>query len=1369
MPQLDKAALGSGRRTSKVRAPANRNTNNVVGFIDFVDESGLSGWAYDVDTPFTPLSLQLWIDDTFALTFDCALSRPDVQNNNHPSADVGFYVPLPRAYFDGVEHSYSLRTTENEFVSLSTTNDTVPVRSFRFTDHFDGAFYTSFYADMGHAGTRDAFLHWSTIGRTESRFPNAESLIAGLEKSKGTLPENFSPVVYRLLNQDIASQCAQDWQAIIHYLQTGKAEGRKHNLAEVPFVTDVYFGGRLPSLLEVEQFVARQDGQLYASLNDMLSRNGITSQAFLEYLNVSDYVTDNPEGQLRTRLQCVRHFAEIGLQAGRPLSFDHYFDAAFVAELDKTYADLPYEESYRRWINTGIQGGLPPNAAAFLRLLGLTDVTEFPPHFDADVYIARNPDIAQTLQSRWAALRHCIHFGLAENRPGCPISPGTCDIYRAAADRLAVAERLPAARKLYETLLSEQPHNAIGGRHYGDCLLRQNEPFSAAQIYERIIVDGNDNVWTHLNLTTCYVTLNRWPEACRSIDRIGKRRPGDRFIQRRYRDVMRQAYVALLAEAKWLASNRFYAQAREVARSACDILSGPLAKTLDRPSRADGPIRFVLIVADLGLPQCKFYRVDQKTEQLDAAGIAWKVIDHLSDIATAIRQCITVDAVIFYRVPASPDVLWSLSLLRHAEIPIFFEIDDLMFDEAYFPPSFESYAGQITHDLYVSLVLATVAFQASMAASDYAIASTPALADAMKSRVVGQRAFVHRNALGHTHELSYQEASQHHDRGKVRIFYGTGTKAHNDDFEYNLAQPLARLLREWGDKIEVVLMGYLVLPRLLRPFSHQIIMQAPVWDLQSYWNVVREMDISIAVLDPGIIADCKSEIKWLEAAMLGVPSVVTATRTYAEIIESGKNGLLVDETSSWYGQLNALVADRTMRRTIGETARRYALEHYASPAMATNLKSLFGEVTAAPVRMRTRMKVLIVNVFFAPQSIGGATRVVVDNVRDMLARHGDSVELQVFCTFEGGAEAYLPLIYAFEGIRVTAIPTPLDPDIDLKLSDQRMAKSFEAVIDRFAPDLVHFHCIQRLTLSTCDVLRRKAIPYVVTVHDGWWISDKQFLVDDFGVPERYDYADPLKELRRGDGHRLERMKMKQTYLQGASRVLAVSEPFTQIYRSCGFANVVTVANGVSKLKVLPRVPSPDGRVRLAHIGGASLHKGYNLVRAALFRGAFPNLHLTVIDHAMSHGERRYALWGKTHVVFRGKYAQTEVAELYSQTDVVLAPSVWPESYGLVTREATLSGCWVVASDRGAIGADVSPENGFIVDVGSLDGLMSVFAELNSHPERYQSPASLPKPLRMADEQASELVELYSNILGREPAIIRDKDVVRPLPEKKKRA
>jgi hypothetical protein len=209
----------------------------------------------------------------------------------------------------------------------------------------------------------------------------------------------------------------------------------------------------------------------------------------------------------------------------------------------------------------------------------------------------------------------------------------------------------------------------------------------------------------------------------------------------------------------------------------------------------------------------------------------------------------------------------------------------------------------------------------------------------------------------------------------------------------------------------------------------------------------------------------------------------------------------------------------------------------------------------------------------------------------------------------------------------------------------------------------------------------------------------------------------------------------------------VSEPFTRLYRACGFDRATTIANGVSDLSCGDRRPAASGQVRLAHVGGQSAHKGYHLLQAALKHGAFRNLVLTVVDHGRVGGPERREVWGETPVRFVGKTAQEQMSSFYAEQDVLLAPSIWPESYGLVTREALGCGLWVVAGDRGAIGEDVRPGvNGFVVDVSTPQALYDTLAAIDADAVRYQQPPP-PTPLRGAKAQAAELLELYRTLLA----------------------
>jgi glycosyltransferase involved in cell wall biosynthesis len=147
----------------------------------------------------------------------------------------------------------------------------------------------------------------------------------------------------------------------------------------------------------------------------------------------------------------------------------------------------------------------------------------------------------------------------------------------------------------------------------------------------------------------------------------------------------------------------------------------------------------------------------------------------------------------------------------------------------------------------------------------------------------------------------------------------------------------------------------------------------------------------------------------------------------------------------------------------------------------------------------------------------------------------------------------------------------------------------------------------------------------------------------------------------------------------------------------------------------------------------------------LTKGHFPNLRLVAVDLALESGTERRVVWGATEVIFRAKVPQADVGELYADIDVLLAPSLWPESYGLVAREALAAGCWVVASDRGAIGQDVPAKAGFVIDVTSHDALSKVFARMNDDPSTFTRSPRVKLALRTARDQAVELADHYRTL------------------------
>ncbi len=1071
-------------------------------------------------------------------------------------------------------------------------------------DGFSTAFYVGFYSDLRDMSAKDAEIHWQNHGKAEGRFGSAEQLVADFTAKGSPLPPDFEAGLYRLLlHRSVRRKVKTDLDAAAHYLAVGRPAGLRYKPEDPDFFRALYFDDGSPYSRILLAAVRRDEADIDQSAAALFARIGIRSAAFLRHFDVSDYICLNAGLGLHNRAHCLHHFAEHGMRALTPIALDHSFDPEFYRATNREIAALPDQEAYRHWLNLGLERGEAPNGTRFLHKLGLLETGRYPRDFNPAIYAAANPDIADRISGPWRLLQHCVNNGIVEKRPGCQLSRGNIDIFRAAADLQAVDGRLDVAKSIYQDVLAQDPFHVLGLRHYADCLLRLGDWFNAAQLYQETIRSNLSTIWTHLNLASCYVHLRRWSEAAAALQPIALRQAGDLGIRSRLRDVCRAGFEAIRAEAAWLAEQGFEPQARLRMKEAVELLTLQSRCVTSAPARADRDISRVAIIADTGLPQCRFYRLDQKLAQFEMLGIEAEVFDYRDNLDAFHQRLPSAQAVIFYRVPATPEIVEAIEAVRRADLPSFYEIDDLMFEAEHFPDSFESYGGQISRSLFATLVTGTEALKAAMALCDYAIASTAPLAERMAQVVRSGRAFVHRNALHAPHETMMATAPLRGGDGLVYIFYGTGTKAHNGDFDRYLAPALARILADFPP-VRLVIVGYLTLPSAFAAFGDRIAIVPPVWDTDAYWRILAGADINLAVLKPGPVSDSKSEIKWLEAAMLGVPSVVTPTAMYREAVTDGETGLFATTPEEWYRAIRRLVLSQKERRRIGTAAREAALGAYAMPVMAGNLRAILGSVTEAPMRGAVRKRVLLVNVFFPPQAVGGATRVLSENVLDLQRLYGDQLEIEVFTAIEGSVRPYRLTTYVWNGVRVTGVTTPDQADIDSRLSDEQMGLAFASCLDRFCPDVIHFHCIQRLTLTVCDVAKARGIPYFLTVHDGWWISDAQFLVNGCGALELYDYREPMAELARFGGNRFIRMNRLAGALSGASRVLAVSEPFAELYRRCGVENVGVVANGLPSVAMSPRSVSPRGKVRLAHIGGVSLHKGYNVFKAAVTMSAF---------------------------------------------------------------------------------------------------------------------------------------------------------------------
>jgi glycogen(starch) synthase len=94
------------------------------------------------------------------------------------------------------------------------------------------------------------------------------------------------------------------------------------------------------------------------------------------------------------------------------------------------------------------------------------------------------------------------------------------------------------------------------------------------------------------------------------------------------------------------------------------------------------------------------------------------------------------------------------------------------------------------------------------------------------------------------------------------------------------------------------------------------------------------------------------------------------------------------------------------------------------------------------------------------------------------------------------------------------------------------------------------------------------------------------------------------------------------------------------------------------------------------------------------------------------------------------------------------PSIWPETFSIVLREALSAGLPVVASRIGAIPELIRDgENGLLVTPGSVDDLAAALERLAREPALRQRLVAVPTPIRSVADYAAELEQIYREVLG----------------------
>jgi len=460
----------------------------------------------------------------------------------------------------------------------------------------------------------------------------------------------------------------------------------------------------------------------------------------------------------------------------------------------------------------------------------------------------------------------------------------------------------------------------------------------------------------------------------------------------------------------------------------------------------------------------------------------------------------------------------------------------------------------------------------------------------------------------------------------------------------------------------------------------------------------------------------------LEAWACGTPVIAANTGAMPGIVADGGFVFAYGDAADLAAKMERLLQDADLANGMARRGHARLLERYTWEKIATAARTACRSVLAQGRRLR----VLICSNRFPPQSSGGA-EIVARNQALVLKDLG--VDVEVFCGRPDGTSdhSYRKSVEKGELKKTLVSLSPADLSGDAwNFHNATIQRHFASVLDRFAPDVVHFHNLVGLAATMVDECAARAIPTVLTLHDYWGICFKNTMLKNDGALCMRGGFDCLgcRTTLQGESSVPSPVRNAHLLLSLAKvdRFIAPSQYLADRYAANGIPRhrIAVIRNGID-LARFTGVRRERETFTLGFIGYLGTHKGLDvLLRALSLIPDAGDVRLLVVGD----GEEKRNLEAlcrelclDRRVTFSGQVDNQNIGATYAQIDVLIVPSVWPENSPVTITEAMASGIPVIASDIGGIGELVEHEvTGLLVRPRDARALADLIQRLRKDPE-----------------------------------------------------
>ena len=350
---------------------------------------------------------------------------------------------------------------------------------------------------------------------------------------------------------------------------------------------------------------------------------------------------------------------------------------------------------------------------------------------------------------------------------------------------------------------------------------------------------------------------------------------------------------------------------------------------------------------DYSVPHPVRYRVDHQMEQLESAGMTTRKVDAWNLTEDHVRLARTF---VIFRCPYWDFIEHFVNLAHQLNKRVLYDIDDLVIDTVYTDQI--KYLDTMTPEERAGYDDGVRRMGQTMRLCDGVITTTDELARELRRYMgtvfvnrnvaseemlaLSERAAYERDVLPVLPESQVPQEDRHRwevacrrraERTGFSMGYFSGSITHNDDFE----MILPAVVRFMGDYPDATLhvVGELDLPEELRPFEGRVV-RMPFSPWRRLPQTLSFVDVNLVPLEDTLFNRAKSENKWVEAALVKVPSVASAVGALQDSITDGVDGVLCRTADEWYDALVRLHDSADLRSRLARAAYDECVAHHVT-------------------------------------------------------------------------------------------------------------------------------------------------------------------------------------------------------------------------------------------------------------------------------------------------------------------------------------------------------------------------------------------------------------------------------------------------------